>query len=103
MNGCIHTPKRISFVGSLPQIPGEPRSTSPTLVQMCTQLAHQLQGLGLCTRDPHASPCYFTGLQGSGNGIQKWQKIEGNGLNGKFSLFIILFFFLVSGIQHVLK
>lgn len=38
--------------------------------------------------EPHASPCYSTGLQGVGNGTRKWQKLEGNDLYGKFSLFI---------------
>ena len=45
-------------------------------------------GLSLFSTETHASPCCFSGLQGIGNGLRRWQKLEGNELHGKFSLFI---------------
>lgn len=51
VEGCIHAPKCISLMGSLPRVPGQLSSTGPTLTQRHRQLAHHLPGLGLRTTE----------------------------------------------------
>lgn len=49
--GCAHSSKCISFMGSLLQIPKALSSTNPTLARICLHLRHYSLGLHLSTSE----------------------------------------------------
>ena len=95
VEGCIHAPKCISFMGNLPGVPGSPSSTSPTSTQRHRQLVCHSPGLGLRTTES-LMPVLVIPQEES-------QTEYGTGRNQKEPAQMVntLPFFLISGIQHV--